>query len=211
MPAFPHLYLLKPWTPNQLRNTVVPRVQRTRDSPSPNYPWDGDLRINEETGPSNRIDTRRGLLTLLTLLTHLFWGSANLRRAGNEKIDHLDKTQDLSASSAGEAASRSHFCADGGSHREAPRSPGKAKPSYPYGDLVRLVRLVRTFLQRTISLQPHKPALISQQLLRPQEAVAHACNHHIVCILSDVDVFLDKPANDTYIRMRLKSGTCFGG
>jgi hypothetical protein len=36
-------------------------------------------------------------------------------------------------------------------------------------------------------------------------------DHHIVVILSDVDVFLDKPKYDTYIRMRLKSESYFGG
>jgi hypothetical protein len=35
--------------------------------------------------------------------------------------------------------------------------------------------------------------------------------HHIVGILSYVDVFLDKPIYDTYIRMRLKSESYFGG
>jgi hypothetical protein len=36
-------------------------------------------------------------------------------------------------------------------------------------------------------------------------------DHHIVCMLSDVDVFLDKPKYDTYIRMRLKSESYFVG
>jgi hypothetical protein len=41
---------------------------------------------------------------------------------------------------------------------------------------------------------------------RPEEL-----NHHIVCILSDVDVFLDNPEYDTYIRMRFKSVPYFDG
>jgi hypothetical protein len=80
-----------------------------------------------------------------------------LRRAGKYKFDHLDKTKDLSASSASEAASRSHVCAGGGTLRQASLSLGKAKIVYPHRGLA------RSFFKEQSPFDP-QTALIWQHL-----------------------------------------------
>jgi len=63
-----------------------------------------------------------------------------------------------------------------------------------------------------VSLSARAPISERCRSLSTRERQAlEARDHHIVGILSYVDVFLDKPTYDTYIRMRLKSESYFCG
>jgi hypothetical protein len=143
----------------------------------------------------------RSLIQFIKPPTHFPLHLIYLGGRENYKFGHLDKTKDLSATPAGKLKPRSRSRLLVSTLRERSLYPAKPNP-LTYTPTYRAYRAY--FFPRTQPpARPQPPSLQRPSWHRKHSTPDH--NHHIVCILSDADVFLDKPNHDTYIRMRLRS------